>query len=164
MNSTPVAAFGHVVFMCDSPAGSSLTTPLGADGKYQIGLYFFTRGLAKLSVVETGEPLGDRAPGWLNLEHNAPASGAGTLRVDYPEDTAWVCIPMVTNEAGLPNLESMHVLDGGNAQLVVGSNIFLALGSLIIGGKTFTAPAQIRVRSGDVTATAVGEVRALRFL
>ena len=60
-------------------------------------------------------------------------------------------------------MTSLLVEEGQSENFENGSNIFLVDGQLSIGEKTFTGPTQIRVRKGDVVATALNRVLALRF-
>lgn len=159
----PYAAFGHVIYICEAEANEVVETPLNEEGKYKVGMYYFIQGKATLKVKETGEILGDRYPGWLNIENNNYANTSGTLQVTYPETTQWVCIPSMTDKREMPNLESLHVKDE-TFVLPNGANLFLAKGTLKIRDKVFVGPSQIRVRTGNLSTEAIGEVFALKFL
>jgi hypothetical protein len=163
MLPVPYAAFGHVVFLCTADAGSKIVTPLTKDGAYAAGLYYIISGRSEVTVVETGERLQDRTAGWLNSEKNSIAATTGNIQCLYPEETRWVCVPYVSNPKGVPSVTSLLVEEGQSENFENGSNIFLVDGQLSIGEKTFTGPTQIRVRKGDVVATALNRVLALRF-
>ncbi len=163
MNAVPYAAFGHVVFLCDSEADRTIDLQLDDDGAYSAGLYYIISGKVEATVLQTGERLPDRTAGWLNTENNSPAQGAGTLQGYFTEYTRWVCVPYIANPRGVASVSSFVIEPGATADLVNGSNIFIVDGECTIAGKTFTGPTQIRVRNGDRVATAVNKVLALRF-
>ena len=128
--------------------------PLGANGLVKSGWYFYTHGVAKVHVLETGEQLEDRTPGWLNAEHaGANASSGGHLQLNFPVPTEWLCIPHQYNKDGLPTLASMIFKPGIKSVLENGTNLFLVRGTLIVNGKEFNGPTQIRIRSGDAEVT-----------
>lgn len=156
MKSTPYAIFGYVGIIVDvEPSDGWKDITLSEEGLVSSGIYYYTKGLAKVRVKETNEQLTDRTPGWLNIEHpDQAASTPGTLDLTFPVDTQWLCISHQYNPGGLPNVQSLVVNAGQQVSLVNNSNIFLVNGSLTINDRVFTGPARIRIRSGDVTATA----------
>lgn len=154
MKFTPHAAFGKVVILAHANAGDTRVVQLGNNGLVKSGWYFYSHGVAKVHVLETGEQLEDRTPGWLNSEHaGAAASSTGHLQLNFPVFTEWLCIPHQYNKDGLPTLASLTFAPGQTTTIENNSNIFLVRGSLNINGKTFTGPTQVRIRSGDVEAT-----------
>jgi hypothetical protein len=156
MKFTPHAAFGKVVILAQTNAGDTRVVPIGDNGLVQTGWYYYTAGVAKVHVIETGEQLEDRTPGWLNSEHaGARASTTGNLQLNFPVPTEWLCIPHQYNKDGLPTLESVVFEVGQFYTIPNGSDIFLVRGKLNVNGKTFTGPCQLRVRSGDVPANAM---------
>jgi len=157
MKFTPYAAFGTVVILAQTNAGDARVVPISQDGLVKTGWYYYTHGCAKVHVIETGEQLDDRTPGWLNSEHaGANASSGGNLQLNFPVATEWLCIPHQYNKDGLPTLESFIVHPQKSRVINNGSDIFLVRGQLLINDKKFTGPTQIRIRSGDVVAEAVG--------
>ena len=157
MKFTPHAAFGKVVILAQANAGDTRVVPIAENGLVKTGWYYYTHGCAKVHVIETGEQLSDREPGWLNSEHaGAGASTGGNLQLNFPLPTEWLCIPHQYNKDGLPTLESVVVPAGASTFIKNDSNIFLVRGKLNIKGKVFVGPTQIRIRSGDVEATAEG--------
>mgnify|MGYP003345916295 CR=1 FL=1 len=167
MRFTPHAAFGKVVILAQTAAGDTRVVPIGKNGLVKTGWYYYTHGVAKVHVLETGEQLEDRTPGWLNSEHaGASASTGGNLQLHFPVETEWLCIPHQYNKDGLPTLESMVFKPNEIKIIPNDSNIFLVRGSLNVKGKTFTGPCQIRIRSGDVGATPEGDkiCYGVRFL
>jgi hypothetical protein len=156
MKSTPYAMFGYVALIVDVvPSDGWKDITLSEEGLVTSGLYYYTKGVAKVRVKETNEQLADRTPGWLNIEHpDQAASTPGTLDLTFPEDTQWVCISNQYNPNGLPNLQSLVVNSGQQVSLANNSNIFLVSGELTINDRKFTGPGRIRIRSGDVVATA----------
>jgi hypothetical protein len=167
MKFTPHAAFGKVVIVAQTNAGDTRVVPLGQNGLVKSGYYYYTNGVAKVHVIETGEQLDDRTPGWLNVEHaGASASTRGNLQLNFPVPTEWLCIPHQYNKDGLPNLKSFIVPPKTSEVIENNSDLFLVRGRLNISGKTFVGPCQIRVRSGDVLAEAQGNevCYALKFL
>lgn len=165
MRFTPYAAFGKVVILAQTNPGDTRVVPLGRDGLVKSGWYFYTHGVAKVHVIETGEQLEDRLPGWLNSEHaGASASTTGNLQLNFPVFTEWLCIPHQYNRDGLPTLESFVLSAGKTTTIANNSNIFLVRGKLTINGKVFVGPTQVRVRSGDVEATAENNCYGVRFL
>ncbi len=167
MKFTPHAAFGKVVIVAQTNAGDTRVVPLGQNGLVKSGYYYYTSGVAKVHVIETGEQLEDRTPGWLNVEHaGASASTKGNLQLNFPVPTEWLCIPHQYNKDGLPNLESLIIRPGTPRTIENNSDIFLVRGKLNISNKTFVGPCQIRIRSGETTAEALGkeDCYALRFL
>jgi hypothetical protein len=157
MKFTPHAAFGTVVILAQANAGDTRVVPIAENGLVKTGWYYYTHGCAKVHVIETGEQLSDRNPGWLNSEHaGASASTGGNLQLNFPVPTEWLCIPHQYNKDGLPTLESFVVESGTSRVIENNSNIFLVRGTLTIKGKDFVGPTQIRVRSGDTEATVKG--------
>lgn len=156
MKSTPYAMFGSVALIVDVvPSDGWKDIPLSEEGLVTSGLYYYTKGVAKVKVKETNEQLTDRTPGWLNIEHpDQAASTSGNLVLSFPEDTQWVCVSHQYNPTGLPNVQSVVVAASQQVSLANNTNLFLVRGSLTINGRVFTGPARIRIRSGDVIATA----------
>jgi hypothetical protein len=153
MKMTPHAAFGTTVFQVQMDIGDERVVELGDNGLVTSGYYFYTKGLAKVKVIETDEELEDRTPGWLNYEHpESSANSSGNLLLTFPVETEWLCVPHRHNPNGLPNLKSLVLQSGENIELKNGTNLFLVRGALQINMKTFTGPCQIRVRSGDSVA------------
>jgi hypothetical protein len=154
MKFTPYAAFGKVVILAQTNAGDTRVVPLGDNGLVRTGWYYYTDGVAKVHVIETGEQLEDRTPGWLNSEHaGASATTSGNLQLNFPVKTEWLCIPHQYNKDGLPTLESAIFKPGTVSVIPNNTDIFLVRGNLKVNEKVFTGPCQIRVRSGDVTAS-----------
>jgi hypothetical protein len=157
MKFTPYAAFGKVVILAQTRAGDTRVVPIGENGLVKTGWYYYTHGVAKVHVLETGEQLEDRTPGWLNAEHaGASAQTGGNLQLNFPVPTEWLCIPHQYNKDGLPTLESVTFEAGVTSVIPNDSDIFLVRGQLNVKGKVFTGPCQIRIRTGDADATPVG--------
>lgn len=157
MKFTPYAAFGKVVILAQTAAGDSRVVPIGDNGLVKTGWYYYTHGVAKVHVLETGEQLEDRTPGWLNAEHsNSSAATSGNLQLHFPVPTEWLCIPHQYNKDGLPTLESVVFEAGKTSVILNNSDIFLVRGKLNVKGKVFTGPVQIRIRSGDAEVTPEG--------
>lgn len=170
MKSRPVAAFGTVIFMVTAEAGEIIDVPLGAGGIYTPGFYYFLNGEVTPRVLQTGEVLERRTRGWLNSERTnsiipfSTATTSGTLRMEYLVESTWVCIPYVMNHGkSLPKLVSAEHPMNTAIQFYQGEDVFLADGELKIGEKEFIAPAQIRIRSGNVIGTAVKDCLTLKF-
>ncbi len=161
----PIAMFGHVGFICEMPAGSFRDIEIGnSQGVYEVGYYFFTRGLARPWIIQTGEYIPDRSAGWLNYEHpGTSASTGGTLRTDYLEDTEWLCIPRSFNQRKWPTVSSVVLAENQSINLDNGTNLFLVRGQLEVQTKTFVGPCQLRIRSGAVSVLAKSGVYALKF-
>jgi hypothetical protein len=154
MKFTPFAAFGTVVILAQTDAGDTRVVPIGDNGLVKTGWYYYTDGVAKVHVLETGEQLEDRTPGWLNAEHvGSHAATSGNLQLHFPVPTEWLCIPNQYNKNGLPSVESMIFQPGESSTIPNNTNLFLVRGLLNVNGKVFTGPTQIRIRSGDATAT-----------
>ncbi len=167
MKFTPHAAFGKVVIVAQTNPGDTRVVPLGQNGLVKSGYYYYTNGVAKVHVIETGEQLEDRIPGWLNVEHaGASASTKGNLQLNFPVATEWLCIPHQYNKDGLPSLQSLIIEPGVPTPISNNSDIFLVRGRVNISGKIFTGPCQIRIRSGDTYATSEDNKKcyALKFL
>ena len=165
MKITPLAAFGYVVILVDADADETRTVSLNDQGFSSSGYYFYVKGRSTVSVIETGEVLEDRTAGWLNFERvDGCAASAGTAHIVFLEDTQWLCISHARNPEGLPTLNSLVLDDGAAHTLTQGTDLYLVRGTLVVGGKTFVGPRQIRVRSGDVEATSQGTSYSLRFL
>jgi hypothetical protein len=156
MKSTPYAVFGYVGIIVDvEPADSWKDITLSEEGLVTSGIYYYTKGVAKVKVKETNEQLLDRTPGWLNIEHpDQAASTPGTLELAFPVNTQWLCISHQYNRSGLPNVQSLLVNSGQQVSLDNNTNLFLVTGELTINERVFTGPARIRIRSGDAVATA----------
>jgi hypothetical protein len=164
METRVLATFGHVATLCTTAPGETRTVQLDENGKAASGHYFYVQGRVVHSVQGTGEQLTDRVEGWLSCEHNNPASTPnGIVDNSFPEGAQWLCIANKFNPTGLPNVSSLILEDQASEQLVNGANVYLVRGALLIGDKTFTGPTQIRVRSGNVTATSQGKSYSLRF-
>ena len=164
MKFTPYAAFGTVVIFCEAQPGDTRIVELGVDGLVTSGWYFYTKGAAHVTVIETGEKLEDRTPGWLNYEHpDARASSTGKIELSFSQETNWLCIPHMHNPVGLPTLSSLILEEGQKTELENGTNIFLVRGMVEINTKIFTGPCQIRVRSGDSTADCLKTAYGLIF-
>lgn len=165
MIATPVALFGHVGYLCRAQQGEHRDTLIGdPHGIYRGGYYYFTRGCARMSLIETGEVIQDRVPGFLNLEH--PGTGfttGGMLRMDYVEDTEWLCIPSRhPRNKILPALESVVLAVGESISLVNGTNFYLVAGEISNGVRNFTGPCALRIRTGDVQFQALTQVYGLK--
>lgn len=165
MIATPVALFGYVGYLCRAQQGEHRDTLIGdPHGIYRGGYYYFTRGCARMSLIETGEVIQDRVPGFLNLEH--PGTGfttGGTLRMDYVEDTEWLCIPSRhPRNKILPDLESVVLANGSTVNLVNGTNFYLVSGQIVKNSKLFQGPCALRIRSGDVELQAQSQVYGLK--
>ena len=157
MKFTPHAAFGKVVIVATTNVGDTRVVPLGDNGLVKTGYYYYTHGVAKVHVIETGEQLEDRTPGWLNKEHaGAAATSKGNLQLDFPVETEWLCIPHQYNKNGLPELESVVIAPGNVVPITNNTDLFLVRGKLNINGKIFTGPTQIRIRSGDTIGSTDG--------
>ena len=164
MKFKPYAAFGTVVIICEAEVGDSRVVELGENGLVTSGYYYYTAGVAKVKVIETGEQLEDRTPGWLNYEHpDASASSTGNLELTFDEPTEWLCIPHKHNKKGLPNLKSLVVETGESVTLKINTNLYLVRGMLEVNTKLFVGPCQIRVRSGDSVANCLKTSYALIF-
>jgi hypothetical protein len=165
MKTTPLAAFGYVATLCSVEPGENRTVQLDDEGFSASGHYYYVDGYVTATVQDTGQQLQDRVAGWLNSEHNDPGIGNGKVDNTSPQGAQWLCIAKRFNQTqGLPNLASLVLEDQSTETLTNGTNLYLVRGVLVVGTKTFTGPAQIRVRSGDVTATSQGKSYSLRFL
>ena len=166
MNTVPKSAFGYTVFLVDTVAGEERDVNLTDNGYAASGHYFYTKGRMRNQVIETGEQLEDRIAGWLNTENpNKNASSSGTVRAEFVEDSQWLCIPRKFNNDNLPNLSSLILPAGETQVLENGTNLYLVRGQLDINGRIFNGPAQIRVRSDNVTVTSIGDTAySLKFL
>jgi hypothetical protein len=156
MKMKPYAAFSYAVIHVRCDAGDERVVELGVDGLITSGYYFYTKGLAKVKVIETNEELQDRIPGWLNYEHpDAKANSTGNLLLSFPVETEWVCISHKHNKNGLPTLSSLVLKSGEKTNFINNTNFWLARGQFEINTKIFTGPCQVRVRSGDVEVQAL---------
>ena len=52
MKMKPYAAFGYTVFVVEADVGDERVVELGVDGLVTSGYYFYTKGLAKVKVIE----------------------------------------------------------------------------------------------------------------
>jgi len=156
--------FGCAMVVANAEAGEKRETKLGDDGLVTSGYYFVTKGCIKTTVKETGQTLGDRAAGWLNIEQVPPvgtnAAANLTLQLSFEEETEWVCIAYKYNKSGLPDLESFIIEPGDTKEFANDSNLFLVRGQLKIKSKTFTGPCTIRIRSGDSIATSTSDEKS----
>ena len=165
ITSTPLLAFGYIVFLVTVDPGETRTVQLDANGKAASGHYFYVQGHVVQSVQGSDQQLQDRVAGWLNTENDNPATTPnGIVNNSFPDGAQWLCIPRKNNPAGLPNLTSLVLNDQASEVLTNGTNLYLVRGSLNIGEKSFTGPTQIRVRSGNVTAVSSGTSYSLLFL
>jgi len=165
METRVLAAFGYVATLCTTEPGETRTVQLDEEGYSASGHYYYVDGYVTSIVQGTDQQLQDRAAGWLNSEHNDPGTSNGKVDNTFPQGAQWLCIAKRYNQTqGLPNLASLVLEDQSTETLTNGTNLYLVRGVLVVGTKTFTGPAQIRVRSGDVTATSQGKSYSLRFL
>ena len=163
MNYVPLAVFGYSALSYSADAGETMSVPIAASGKNEICLGFYTSSTAALAIDSTGESQ-PRPAGYLTGNPaEVPFATGGMAHMIFSEPTTWVCISKSYNPQGLPAVTSLTLADTATTVLPNGTNLFVATGAITIGAKTFTAPAQIRVRSGDVTATANGQVYGLYF-
>ena len=165
METRVLAAFGHVATLCTTEPGETRTVQLDETGKAASGHYFYVDGRVVSTVQGTNEQLIDRVAGWLSCEHDNRASTPnGVLNNSFPEGAQWLCIAKKFNTTGLPDVASLVLEDQTTETLTNGTDLYLVRGTLLVGDKTFTGPAQIRVRSGDVAAVSQGKSYSLRFL
>jgi hypothetical protein len=165
MQNRVITAFGYAANLATVEPGETRTVQLDEHGRAASGHYFYVQGRVVHSVQGTGEQLEDRVAGWLNTEHNNPASTPnGVLDNSFPEGAQWLCIPNKYNINGLPNVASLVLEDQATETLVNGTNLLLVRGQITVNGKTFTGPGQIRIRTGDTIATSQGTSYSLRFL
>lgn len=155
IKGTPHAAFGILVYIMSADAGDTQTISLAEDGSMLGENYFFVKGRAKVIETATGVRLEDRVPGHFNIEHGKTSSIKTDLSIEYLEDSNWVCISNGKTQRELPSISSMSLVAGSSTTVQNNKNIFLANGECEVNGRLFTAPAQIRVRSGDVALSAV---------
>jgi hypothetical protein len=150
----PYAAFGSAVVMCYAEPSDEFPVKMNDYGLSATGNFLFLRGSAKVIVKETGEKLKDRTPGWFNLQHQEDvARTRGTMLLQFDEPTEWLCVPYDLNSSGLPTTQMFSLEAGKSDKLPNYTNLFLARGEVKVNDKVFTAPCQIRVRSGDCTIT-----------
>jgi hypothetical protein len=94
MKRTPLAAFGYIMLLAEANAGEENLVAINELALPYCSYYYYTKGRATSVVIETGQILEDRVPGWLNTEH--PGTGSSTpgttVRSSFPEDTAWLSI------------------------------------------------------------------------
>lgn len=156
--------FGCAMIIVNAEAGEKRETKLGDDGLVTSGYYFVTKGCIKTTVKETGQTLGDRPAGWLNIEQLSPVDSTAaanlTLQLSFDEETEWVCVAHKYNKKGLPDLESFIVEPEGSKEFEDGANLFLVGGQLRIKSKTFIGPCTIRIRSGDCIATSTTDKKS----
>jgi hypothetical protein len=165
METRVLAAFGHVATLCTVEPGEIRTNQTTEQGLAISGHYFYVDGYAALKMQDSGEQLQNRTAGWLSCEHNDPGTANATVVSEYPQGAQWLCIANKFNlTTGLPSLSSLVLEDQATELLTQGTDLYLVRGVLVVGSKTFTGPTQIRVRSGDVTATSQGKSYSLRFL
>jgi len=165
MQTQVLAAFGYIATLCTTEPGETRTVQLDENGRAASGHYYYVDGYVTTKMQGTGEELLDRVAGWLSTERSDPGGTAnGVANNEFPEGAQWLCIANKYNERGLPNLSSLILEDQGTETLTQGTNLYLVRGVLMVGSKTFTGPTQIRVRSGDITATSQGKSYSLRFL
>jgi hypothetical protein len=163
MKSIAKAVFGYVTFIVTVNAGEESDCTVDSEGFLATGPLFYTKGSSNWYSVGTNEQ-GTTSAGWLNIE-NPPAAPLGTLHCSWPGDSEWVCIPYILNNGRQPKLASLVLPANETAMLPNGTNLYLVRGTLQINEKTFIGPTSIRVRSGDVTATSLGDTSySLKFL
>jgi hypothetical protein len=164
MQTQVLAAFGYIATLCTVEPGETRTVQLDENGRTVSGHYYYVHGRAACVEQGTGRQLQDRVAGWLNIDNNDPGTSNSIVNNKFPEGAQWLCIANKYNERGLPNLSSLILEDQITETLTQGTNLYLVRGVLVVGSKTFTGPTQIRVRSGDITATSQGKSYSLRFL
>ena len=172
MISKPLVAFGNRVFLCTAEANETtnptdISYKIGSNGLYQGGVFFYTKGIVKYTVLETGEQIPDRTAGWLSTEHQdssvAATATSGTFAGLLVESSEWLCIPKAQNPQGISSVTSLVLEATALHNFFEGSNIYLVRGTLSIKGKLFVGPCEIRVRSGNVIAESMDKTYSLIF-
>lgn len=153
MKTTPYAAFGNVVYLCDSEqdtiSQNTRDQPPIADWRYIIkgNVSSMTEdGVVTQFATKTAVISSTQAPNRV---------------ITIAPDTQWVCIhkdfstdkiPVVTE---LPSGQPFPISKGGN--------VFLLSGSVSFDDKTIDGPYQLRVRTKDIVLTATADCLLLTF-
>jgi hypothetical protein len=165
MRTKPISAFGTVVFIVTADVGECINVNLRADGSYSPGFYYFISGEVTPVVIETGEILQKRTRGWFNKTKEDRALTSGTLKLLYPVQSSWVCIPYnINNYKDIPQMIDNDYGIDSEIFFKNGDDVLLVQGIIKIGTKEFVAPSQIRIRTGDVYGLAMSDCLTLKFI
>jgi hypothetical protein len=156
-------ALGYVAFMVEMPPGESHEITINSlFGIYENGMYYLTEGECTSVDKETGRELPVKGKGWLSIDHpNENLTEKGTIVATTVDGCKWVCIPRSHNKR-LPSYIK-PIIFSRKKKFINNSNLFLVSGEVTVNTVTFTAPAQIRIRSGDSYIIPKGEVQILEF-
>jgi hypothetical protein len=110
-------------------------------------IWLYISGQTKVTNIYTGETQ-LRNPGHCNL---VTPETIGTFKHEIVEDSVIFCMSGRLNFEKLPfpALQYFSLAGGSKVELSPDTKLFLADGSITVGGQTFTGPKQIKV--GDTT-------------
>jgi len=149
------------------PGETIVSLRLNDDGLYDAGTFFLVSGSVKITGASTGYEFPSRQKGRLvSLPEHAPLTapaGESRIRLTFPEPCVWLCITHNLNP-NMPPLEPLLLQDGETAPLVSGDRLFVFTGSLSVAETTFGPGSAVECGVDQATATAVGEVVALKIL
>lgn len=156
----PITAFGCIGTQCIANANEPVL-PFLLQKQYKNGWYFYYEGHSQHLDPESKDVISDRVAGWVGID--TIDYGAEHLEsITYVKDTKWVHFPSEFNQHN-PTITPLVCAGGKKTKLANLSDMYLVEGTLTINEREITAPAQIRVRSGDVVAHADTDVVALLF-
>jgi hypothetical protein len=163
MKHALIEAFGSKGYLCKAAPTGAVRVPLNADGEYDIGAFFIIDGSAQFTAPNGTREFPLRTAGHIINGNSIPAPGETKIMLTFPDGCRWFCIPDDENDSR-PSLEAVLAQDGDTVPLETGDRVLLLKGDLVIGSQTFSPPSSLVCSTRAMTATAVGEVVALRFL
>jgi hypothetical protein len=160
MKMVPHGVFGHLVFLYTADAGDTAIVQRPTVESFNDGFMYFYSGKMVYEPNTVSWLATEQLPG--DLVGNG---GTNDITVTYTEASEWLCVPKKANTtiAMAANPIAVNMTLNETRLLSNNTNLYLVKGVLSINGKNFTGPYQIRVRSGDVTATATSAVSAINF-
>lgn len=171
-------AFGYVLTRCKIAAGTVINDISVANGVMTVAsvddkgiavvnnnsyVWLHTSGQQTYTALSTGV-LTVRHPGWCNLKDVITAD-SHEIRVDA--DSEHICLSSYLNESrrpSMPNVAYFSMQAGEQRTIAQGTKLYLAQGTLSVGGVAVPQMRQIHIKSGDTVVAADTDCLGLVFL
>lgn len=165
LNSKIVVAFGTIMTSDQPDPGEPLSVSFDQNGRISSAVYFVAGGSS--TALASGRTL-YREPGHLNTTETNPQNLGDpntTATTYFNTGTRIICINTVTNRGPIPALEAVNLASDQVATLTSGTRIFVAGGTIMASGISYTFPSSITITSPEVSVQAVnGPAYCLKFL
>ena len=165
MKSNAYAAFGYVLMRVYPEVGQVTTEDALTNNIFTVNsdgtvnntgneyVWFLCSGKQSYRNLETGA-ITVHEGGWTNLTDPTPP---GTYAVEFLTPSEHVCFsPLINSDRTpkIPELELVEMEQGTTRVFPNGTKLYVLEGELHINGSTIPSMRQVRVSTGDVTATA----------